>query len=88
MASGDDRFEWEAGGGSFVVGLLAGTVLGAGLGMLFAPKGGSGLRHDSEGGGDLPETRPENHAHTPEAAVSTAEPDANGRTGASESHRS
>jgi len=45
MANGNDRYDNEGGGGgSFVIGLLAGTVLGAGLGMLFAPKSGSELR--------------------------------------------
>ena len=44
MAYEYDRFEREEGGGSFLMGLLAGTVLGAGLGMLFAPKAGSELR--------------------------------------------
>jgi gas vesicle protein len=44
MAYEYDRFEREDGGGSFLMGLLAGTVLGAGLGMLFAPKAGSDLR--------------------------------------------
>jgi gas vesicle protein len=45
MANGYDRFDNESsGGGSFVMGLLTGTVLGAGLGMLFAPKTGSELR--------------------------------------------
>ena len=45
MANGYDRFENEgSSGGSFVMGLLTGTVLGAGLGMLFAPKAGSELR--------------------------------------------
>ena len=44
MAYESDRFEREDGGGSFLMGLLAGTVLGAGLGMLFAPKPGSELR--------------------------------------------
>jgi gas vesicle protein len=44
MAYEYDRLEREDGGGSFLMGLLAGTVLGAGLGMLFAPKAGSELR--------------------------------------------
>ena len=44
MAYEYDRFEREEGGGSFLMGLLAGTVLGAGLGMLFAPKAGNELR--------------------------------------------
>ncbi|CAN5698576.1 hypothetical protein BH18ACI5_BH18ACI5_11810 [soil metagenome] len=44
MAYEYDRFEKEEGGGSFLMGLLAGTVLGAGLGMLFAPKAGNELR--------------------------------------------
>jgi gas vesicle protein len=44
MAYEYDRFEKEDGGGSFLMGLLAGTVLGAGLGMLFAPRAGSELR--------------------------------------------
>jgi gas vesicle protein len=45
MAYEYDRFEREDGGGSFLMGLLAGTVLGAGLGMLFAPKAGMELRN-------------------------------------------
>src|SRR4029079_9830783 len=44
MAYEYDRLEREEGGGSFLMGLLAGTVLGAGLGMLFAPKSESYLR--------------------------------------------
>ena len=45
MANGYDRSDNEGNGGSgFVMGLLTGTVLGAGLGMLFAPKAGSELR--------------------------------------------
>jgi hypothetical protein len=44
MAYEYDRIEREDGGGSFLMGLLAGTVLGAGLGMLFAPKAGSETR--------------------------------------------
>ncbi|MGH9373832.1 MAG: YtxH domain-containing protein [Vicinamibacterales bacterium] len=45
MAYEYDRFEREDGGSSFLMGLLAGTVLGAGLGMLFAPKAGTDLRN-------------------------------------------
>jgi gas vesicle protein len=50
MAEGYEGFDKSleyregGGGGSFVMGLLTGTVLGAGLGMLFAPKQGSELR--------------------------------------------
>ncbi len=49
MAYEYDRLEREDGGGSFLMGLLAGTVLGAGLGMLFAPKAGSELRNQLSG---------------------------------------
>ena len=45
MAYEYDRFEREEGSGAFLMGLLAGTVLGAGLGMLFAPKAGADLRN-------------------------------------------
>jgi gas vesicle protein len=55
MAYEYDRMEREdGGGGSFLMGLLAGTVLGAGLGMLFAPKAGNELRNQlSESAGRL-----------------------------------
>ena len=43
MADSYDRSE-SAGGAGFMMGLLAGTVLGAGLGMLLAPSAGSELR--------------------------------------------
>src|ERR1700720_1382483 len=39
------RFGKNDGGGSFMMGLLTGTVVGMGLGMLFAPKAGSELRN-------------------------------------------
>ena len=39
-----EKFENEAGGGGFMLGLLTGAVIGAGLGMLLAPKAGSDLR--------------------------------------------
>lgn len=44
MADSFDRYDDDAQGSGFVMGLLAGTVLGAGLGMLLAPKAGTELR--------------------------------------------
>src|SRR5213594_614467 len=63
MGDGYDRFDNEGGGGgSFVMGLLTGTVLGAGLGMLFAPKSGSELRSQlSEQAGNLANTASEGY---------------------------
>jgi gas vesicle protein len=40
----DNQYDNEGSGGGFIMGLLAGTVLGAGLGMLLAPKAGTELR--------------------------------------------
>jgi len=40
----DDRYNNEAGGGGFMLGLLTGTVIGAGIGLLLAPKAGADLR--------------------------------------------
>src|SRR5436190_6034818 len=70
MADGYDRFENESGGGgSFVMGLLTGTVLGAGLGMLFAPKAGSDLRNQlSEQAGNLANTASEGYRRATDAA--------------------
>src|SRR5258706_6224671 len=70
MADGYDRFENEGnGGGSFVMGLLTGTVLGAGLGMLFAPKSGSELRSQiSEQAGNLANTASEGYRKATENA--------------------
>ena len=61
MADRFDRSDNEStGGGSFVMGLLAGTVLGAGLGMMFAPKAGAELRSQlSEQAGNLANTASE-----------------------------
>ena len=38
------RYEDEATGGSFLLGLMAGVVLGTGLGLLFAPRPGAETR--------------------------------------------
>jgi gas vesicle protein len=44
MADSFEKHGDHASGGGFMLGLLTGTVLGAGLGMLLAPKSGSELR--------------------------------------------
>ena len=70
MGDGYDRFENEGGGGgSFIIGLLTGTVLGAGLGMLFAPKSGSELRGQlSEQAGNLKSQASEQYRKASETA--------------------
>src|SRR5689334_3752028 len=74
MADGYDRFDNEGGGGSFVMGLLTGTVLGAGLGMLFAPKSGSELRNQlSEQAGNLANSASEAGRRAQESASEWAE---------------
>ena len=75
MADGYDRFENEGGGGgSFVMGLLTGTVLGAGLGMLFAPKPGSELRGQlSDQAETLASSATEGYKRAAETASSWAE---------------
>src|SRR5436309_16110969 len=68
MGDGYDRFD-EGGGGSFMMGLLTGTVLGAGLGMLFAPKAGAELRNQlSEQAGNIANTASEGYRKAQEAA--------------------
>ena len=70
MGDGYDRFENEGGNGSsFVMGLLTGTVLGAGLGMLFAPKSGSELRGQiSDQAGSLANTASEGYRRATQTA--------------------
>lgn len=74
MADEYDRFENEGGGGgSFVMGLLTGTVLGAGLGMLFAPKAGAELRSQlSEQAGTIANTASEGYRRASETATDLA----------------
>ena len=67
MAYEYDRLEKEDTGGSFLMGLLAGTVLGAGLGMLFAPKAGSDLRNQlTEQAGKLRNSATDTYQHASE----------------------
>lgn len=67
MAYEYDRLEKEDTGGSFLMGLLAGTVLGAGLGMLFAPKAGSDLRNQlTEQAGKLRHNAADTYQHASE----------------------
>ena len=75
MGDGYDRFDNEGGGGgSFVMGLLTGTVLGAGLGMLFAPKAGSELRGQiSEQAGNLANQASEQYRRAADAAGDIAD---------------
>src|SRR5437764_2209945 len=75
MADGYDRFENEGGGGgSFVMGLLTGTVLGAGMGMLFAPKSGSELRGQlSEQAGNIANAATDQYRRVSEAAGDLAD---------------
>jgi gas vesicle protein len=70
MGDGYDRFDNEGGNGSsFVMGLLTGTVLGAGLGMLFAPKSGSELRGQiAEQAGNIANTASEGYRRASETA--------------------
>ena len=75
MGDGYDRFENESNvGGSFVMGLLTGTVLGAGLGMLFAPKSGSQLRGQiSEQAGNLANAASDQYRRASTAASDLAD---------------
>ena len=73
MADTHERFD-NPGGGSFVMGLLTGAVLGAGLGMLFAPKAGSELRNQlSEQAGALANQAQEGYRKVTENAGQWAE---------------
>jgi gas vesicle protein len=77
MADGYDRDRYDnegGGGGSFVMGLLTGTVLGAGLGMLFAPKAGSELRGQlSEQANNLANSASQGYRRATDAASGWAE---------------
>ena len=69
-----NEYDKDEGGAGFVMGLLTGTVLGAGLGMLFAPKPGSELRGQiSEGASTVSRTASEGYRKATGAANTIAE---------------
>jgi gas vesicle protein len=69
-----DRFDKNEGGGSFLVGLLTGAVVGVGLGMLLAPKAGSELRNQlSDQTGALANQAQEGYRKATESAGQWAE---------------
>ena len=73
MAENYDRYN-EGSGGGFIMGLLAGTVLGAGLGMLLAPKSGTDLRDQlSEQAKHFGEKASEGYRRASETASNWAE---------------
>ncbi len=69
-----NEYDYEGGGGSsFVMGLLTGTVLGAGLGILFAPKSGSELRNQiSDSAGTVSRNASEQYRKASEVAGNIA----------------
>ena len=70
----DKAFEDREGGGGFVLGLLAGTVIGAGLGILFAPRAGSELRSQlSEQADNIKNQASEGYRRASESAGQWAE---------------
>ena len=61
-------------GGGFIVGLLAGAAIGAGIGMLLAPKSGAELREQLSGrANDLAEKASEQYRRATSVANDAAE---------------
>lgn len=74
MPDSHDRGSNEAGGAGFIIGLLAGTILGVGLGMLLAPKPGADLRGElDEQARTLGAKASERYQRASETAASLAE---------------
>jgi len=76
MADTYDRYETEtsAGGSGFMMGLLTGTVLGAGLGMLLAPKAGAEIRNQiGEQARNIGDKASEQYRRASETAAQLAE---------------
>jgi len=71
---GDDRYNSDSGGGGFIMGLLTGTVIGVGLGMLLAPKAGADLRGElSEQARNMGTKASEQYRRASETATGWAE---------------
>jgi len=63
----------DTSGGGFMLGLITGTVLGAGIGLLFAPKAGAELRSQlSSRAGDLADTAREGYRQASDKAANVA----------------
>ena len=75
MGERGDRFDSNFGdGASFIMGVLTGTALGVGLGMLFAPKAGRQLRSEiSEQGTNLATAATEQFRRATETASDWAD---------------
>ena len=73
MSDGHNRSN-NSGGGSFILGLLAGAVVGAGVGLLFASKGGAELRNQlADQAGTLADQAQEGYRKVTENAGQWAE---------------
>jgi gas vesicle protein len=63
----------ENGGGGFMLGLITGTVLGAGIGLLFAPKSGAELRSQlTTRANDLADTAAQGYRQATDTAANVA----------------
>jgi len=74
MANAYEGYNGSEGGGSFVLGLLAGAAIGAGLALLFAPKTGSDFRRQlSEQAGNWRETASKTYRRAADTASDLAD---------------
>lgn len=72
MANGHDQFYDQSSGMGFVTGLFTGAVIGAGLGLLFAPRPGSDLRRElAESAGDAGKALSDQYSKTSQAVGQT-----------------
>ena len=70
----NDGSQSQSSGGGFIVGLLAGAAIGAGIGMLLAPKSGAELREQLSGrANDLAEKASEQYRRATSVANDAAE---------------